>query len=46
MKNVNGFLHGGDYNVDQWLDRSDILVEDIRLMKQAGVNCVTLGVFS
>lgn len=46
MKNISGFLHGGDYNADQWLDRPDILREDIRLMKQAGVNCVTLGVFS
>lgn len=39
-------LHGGDYNVEQWLDRPDILAEDIRLMKKAGVNVVTLGVFS
>ncbi len=39
-------LHGGDYNPEQWLDRPDILEEDIRLMKKAGVNCVTLGVFS
>ncbi len=43
---VGGFLHGGDYNPDQWLDRPDILEEDLRLMKKAGVNCVTLGVFS
>lgn len=43
---AGGFLHGGDYNPDQWLDRPDILKEDIRLMKLAGVNCVTLGVFS
>ena len=39
-------LHGGDYNPEQWLDCPDILEEDIRLMKEAGVNCVTLGVFS
>lgn len=39
-------LHGGDYNAEQWLDRPDILEEDIRLMKKAGVNVVTLGVFS
>lgn len=39
-------LYGGDYNPDQWLDRPDILKEDIRLMKKAGVNEVTLGVFS
>lgn len=39
-------LHGGDYNPEQWLDREDILKEDIVLMKKAGINCVTLGVFS
>lgn len=40
------FVHGGDYNPDQWLDRPDILEEDIRLMKKAGINSATLGVFS
>lgn len=39
-------LHGGDYNPEQWLDRPDILKEDIRMMKKAGVNVATLGVFS
>lgn len=39
-------LHGGDYNPEQWLDRPDILEEDLVLMKKAGVNVVTLGVFS
>ena len=39
-------LHGGDYNPDQWLDRPDILKEDIRMMKKAGVNTATVGVFS
>ena len=34
------FLHGGDYNPDQWLDRPDILEEDVRQMKRAGVNVV------
>ncbi len=43
---VKGLVHGGDYNPDQWLDRPDILAEDIRLMKKAGVNSATLGVFS
>ena len=40
------FLHGGDYNPDQWLDRPDILEEDIRMMKKARVNCVSLGIFA
>ena len=39
-------LHGGDYNPDQWLDYPDVLKEDIQLMKQAHVNCVSLGIFS
>ena len=36
-------LHGGDYNPEQWLDRPDILAQDIALMKKAHVNTVTLG---
>lgn len=39
-------LHGGDYNPDQWLKTPDIWDEDIRLMKVAKWNTVTLGVFS
>ncbi len=39
-------LHGGDYNPDQWLEYPEILEEDVLLMKKAGVNCVTLGVFA
>ncbi|MBQ8655376.1 MAG: beta-galactosidase [Clostridia bacterium] len=40
------FLHGGDYNPDQWLDRPDILDRDIELMHKAHVNCVSIGIFS
>ncbi|MGF7146008.1 beta-galactosidase [Anaerotaenia torta] len=43
---TGGFVHGCDYNPEQWLDRPDILAEDIRMMKKAGVNSVTLGMFS
>lgn len=43
---IKGIMHGGDYNPEQWLDRPDILAEDIRLMKKAGINSATLGVFS
>jgi len=39
-------LHGGDYNPEQWLDRPDILEEDMRLLKLAKINTVTLGMFS
>ena len=41
-----GFIYGGDYNPEQWLDRPDILEKDIVLMKKARINTVTLGVFS
>jgi beta-galactosidase len=36
--------YGGDYNPDQW-DQETIL-EDMRLFKKAGINMVTLPVFS
>lgn len=39
-------LHGGDYNPEQWLDYPEIFEEDVRLMKEAKVNCVSLGIFS
>src|SRR5512142_2134703 len=39
-------LHGGDYNPDQWLNRPDILAEDSRLMRKAGINVVSLGIFA
>lgn len=43
---IDGLMHGGDYNPEQWLDRPDILKKDIEMMKKAHVNVVTLGVFS
>ncbi len=39
-------IHGGDYNPDQWLDRPDILEADIRMMKKAKINCVSLAIFA
>ena len=46
MKVPRIFLHGGDYNPDQWLDRPDVLREDIRLMHLAGINAVSVGIFA
>ena len=40
------FLHGGDYNPDQWLNCPEILERDVQLMQQAHVNCVSVGIFS
>lgn len=42
---INRFLHGGDYNPDQWLNYPEILKEDIRLMKLANCNCVSINIF-
>ncbi|WP_210508524.1 beta-galactosidase [Naasia sp. SYSU D00057] len=41
---VQGFAFGGDYNPEQWTE--DVWVEDVRLMREAGVTLVTLGVFA
>lgn len=37
-------LYGGDYNPEQW--PQSVWAEDVRLMKEAGVNLATVGVFS
>lgn len=43
---ADAILHGGDYNPDQWLDCPEVLEEDFRLMKAAGCNTFSLGIFS
>jgi beta-galactosidase len=37
-------IYGGDYNPEQWPE--DIWQEDVRLMREANVNLVSLGIFS
>jgi beta-galactosidase len=37
-------FYGGDYNPEQWPE--EVWAEDVRLMQDAGVNLVTIGVFS
>ncbi|GAB3226642.1 beta-galactosidase [Glycomyces halotolerans] len=37
-------VYGGDYNPEQW--PRDIWAEDMRLMREAGVNRVSVGIFS
>ncbi|MGV9623850.1 beta-galactosidase [Streptomyces tendae] len=46
LSDVTGrrILYGGDFNPEQWPEET--WPEDVRLMKAAGVNSVTLGVFS
>ncbi|MCP2339030.1 beta-galactosidase [Actinomadura rupiterrae] len=44
LTRVPGLLYGGDYNPEQWPE--EVWAEDAALMKEAGVNLVTVGVFS
>ncbi|GCE24418.1 beta-galactosidase [Dictyobacter kobayashii] len=42
-------FYGGDYNPEQWMAEENgrqVWLEDLRLMRKAGVNLVSLGVFS
>ncbi|RSM62263.1 beta-galactosidase [Kibdelosporangium aridum] len=41
---LDRFAFGGDYNPEQWPE--DVWAEDIRLMRQAGVSMVSVGIFS
>jgi beta-galactosidase len=42
--NFPHIIYGGDYNPDQW--EPETWQEDVRLMREAGVNLVSLGIFS
>lgn len=46
IENKPHFLMGGDYSPEQWQDNPDILKRDTELMKQAGCNVMTLGMFA
>ncbi|MFD7219666.1 beta-galactosidase [Streptomyces sp. NPDC059892] len=41
---LDGLAFGGDYNPEQWPE--EVWQEDVRLMREAGVNLVSLGIFS
>ena len=44
MKGTTGLRYGGDYNPEQW--PRETWLEDIELMKQAGINLVSLAIFA
>ena len=44
LSHLNFMLYGGDYNPEQWPE--DVWPEDIKLMQEAGVNMVSLAIFS
>src|SRR5882762_10022098 len=41
---LDALAYGGDYNPEQWPE--EVWAEDVALMREAGVNLVSLGVFS
>ncbi|MEU0805975.1 beta-galactosidase [Streptomyces sp. NPDC005970] len=41
---VPGIAYGGDYNPEQWPE--EVWAEDMRLMREAGVNVVSVGIFA
>ncbi|MFJ5228138.1 beta-galactosidase [Streptomyces sp. NPDC088400] len=41
---LEGLAYGGDYNPEQWPE--DVWAEDVRLMREAGVTLVSIGIFS
>lgn len=45
LERIKGLLHGGDYNPDQWLNYPEVLKEDVRLMKLAHCNTVSINIF-
>ncbi len=44
VERCGGLLYGGDYNPEQWPEQ--VRAQDLELMRAAGVNLVTVGVFS
>ncbi|WP_104060472.1 beta-galactosidase [Arthrobacter sp. 4R501] len=42
--NVEGIAYGGDYNPEQW--PADVRLEDLELMKEAGVSFLSVGIFA
>lgn len=45
-KNFPYFLHGADYNPEQWKNYDGIWDQDMSLMKKANCNEMTVGIFS
>ena len=44
VSEVDGLVYGADYNPEQW--SREVWQEDLELMRQAGVNLVSVGIFS
>ncbi|QAY71454.1 beta-galactosidase [Xylanimonas protaetiae] len=44
LPGVESLCYGGDYNAEQW--PREVWAQDVRLMTEAGVNLVSVGIFS
>ncbi|MGV8966322.1 MAG: beta-galactosidase [Cellulomonas sp.] len=44
LPGVEGICYGGDYNPEQWPE--EVWAQDVALMRRAGVNLVSIGIFS
>jgi beta-galactosidase len=44
IRKITHMIYGGDYNPEQWPEK--VWDEYVRLMREAGVNLVSLGIFS
>ncbi len=44
LPGVDGICYGGDYNPEQWPE--EVWAQDVALMREAGVNLVSIGIFS
>ncbi|MGN6088364.1 MAG: beta-galactosidase [Actinomycetales bacterium] len=44
LPHLDGLAYGGDYNPDQW--PREVWDDDVRLMREAGVNLVSVAIFS
>src|SRR5450759_5676907 len=44
LPGVTAISYGGDYNPEQWPE--EVWAEDVALMSEAGVNLVSIGIFS
>ncbi len=44
---AKGFLHGADYNPEQWIKyKTSVWQEDMKRAKEAGINELSVGIFS
>jgi len=46
LTGLTGFLHGADYNPEQWLETPGVIDDDFRWMAEAGLNAASIAIFA